>query len=81
MREKSANYILTPQPLTLLLPNRNFASGRLLVSSHLGQIWATSFQKIEVNHAKEVLGLKVIWLSRKVVDSVDWVVDLRLRLP
>ena len=69
------------QPLTLLLPNRNFASGHLLTSSRLDQIWAASFQKIEVNHAKEVLGLKVIWLSRQVVDLVGWVVDLRLRLP
>ena len=74
-------HLHTPRPLILQLPSKNFAGDHLLVSSHLGRIWAASFQRIEVNHATEVVGLKVIWLSRQVVDSVGWVVDLRLRLP
>ena len=70
-----------PQCLILLLPNRNFASGHLLTYSCLDQTWVASFQNIKVNHAKEVLGLKVIWLSKQVVDLVGWVADLHLRLP
>ena len=39
-----------PQPLILLLPNKNFVNGHLLASSHLDQTWAASFQKLEVSH-------------------------------
>ena len=55
----------TPQPSTLLSPGKNFAGDHLLVSSHLGQTWAASFQRIVVNHVAEALYLKVIWLSRR----------------
>ena len=42
-------------PLVLLWPSRNFANGHLLKTSHLGQTWAASSQKLEVSRVMEVL--------------------------
>ena len=74
-------HLLVLQLLILLWPSKIFASDRLLKHFHLGQIWVAFSQNLEVSHAKEVLGLKVIWLSKQVMDLVGWVADLRLPLP
>ena len=58
------------QPLILLWPSKSFESGHLLKSSHLGQLWEAFSQNPEVSHAKEVLGLEVIQLSKQVLDLV-----------
>ena len=70
-----------PQPLFLILPNKNFVNGHLLASSHLDQIWVASSQRLEVSRATEVLSSRVIWLSKPVVDLVGWVANFRLCLP
>ena len=63
------------------IAKKKIVNGHQLASSHLDQTWETSSQRLEVSSATEVLSSRVIWLSRQVVDSVGWVVDLHLRLP